>query len=140
MTAMAQEVCRRRNLPLDNLVRAGRVVNAITTNDDGSPIDGCYLTGLSLEGCTWDSDHMRLKDYVDKKIYTPIPLLSVQPMTSESANEMFKPAEAFYRCPIYTKPRRTAANCVFDVKLPFDPATKQAHWILRGVALLCSTE
>jgi len=137
---MSQEVCRRKNLPLDNIVKAGRVVTGIQTNADGSPIDGCYLTGLSLEGCTWDHEHARLKDYTDKKIFTPIPLLLVTPITAEDDKEQFKPADRWYRCPVYTKPKRGAAAFVFDVKLPFDPATKQSHWTLRGVALLASTD
>jgi len=137
LTAMSQEVTRRRNMPLDDVVLHSEVVPAIPNE----PVDGVFITGLSLEGCTWDHEHGRLKDYTDKKIHTPIPLLCVRPVTSvEAKTKLYTQPEKWYKCPVYTKPKRGGSCFVFDVKLPFDPATKQSHWILRGVALLCSID
>ena len=43
-----------------------------------------------------------------------------------------------YSCPVYKYPARTDRYLIFSVSLP-SRDHKPIHWILRGVALLCTT-
>ena len=43
-----------------------------------------------------------------------------------------------YDCPVYKYPARTDRYLIFTVTLPTQDL-KPLHWILRGVALLCTT-
>ena len=43
-----------------------------------------------------------------------------------------------YSCPCYKIPRRTDLNYIFNMKLNSREPAK--HWVMRGVALLCSVD
>ena len=102
----------------------------------------CYIHGLYLEGASWDKrDGGRLTESHAKELFTPLPVLLVSAVTSKQAEKQYSGGKddiKYYDCPVYTKPRRTGLNYVFSVKLRtnVDPE----HWVLRGVALLCSKD
>lgn len=94
---------------------------------------GVYVYGLFLDGAGWDRRNARLIEPTPKVLYTLIPVAHV------FATNMEKPkSNTLYECPVYKKPRRTDLTYIFPLLLKTnkDPA----HWILRGVGLLCDTK
>ncbi len=64
----------------------------------------------------------------------PIVLLSVV-LSSQERSRV--PVEALYDCPVYKYRERTDRHLVLAVNLPIRNKFAR-HWVLRGVALLCS--
>lgn len=94
---------------------------------------GVYVYGLFLDGAGWDRRNARLIEPTPKVLYTLIPVAHV------FATNVEKPkSNTLYECPVYKKPRRTDLTYIFPLLLKTnkDPA----HWILRGVGLLCDTK
>jgi len=55
LTALVQTTCRRRKWPLDKSTQYTVVTKSINPADfKKKPEDGCYITGLYLEGAGWD--------------------------------------------------------------------------------------
>lgn len=49
------------------------------------PSDGCYIYGMYLEGCKWDSRNHVLEDSDPKKLFTDIPLILLVPQADRVA-------------------------------------------------------
>jgi len=98
--------------------------------------EGCYITGLFLEGCRWNKN--MLDEAEPKKMFAPLPILYVTAINNKKKPDADK-MSASYNCPVYKYPRRTDKYLVFRVPLNCE-GTGSNHWKLRGVSLLCSTE
>jgi dynein heavy chain len=100
-----------------------------------------YVYGLLLDGARWSHDEGTLKESEPKVLFSELPVLHVTAMTKgmlQSRNSMFG-SRGPYPCPCYKYPSRTDKYLIFTVNL----VTKYQdpdHWILRGVALLCSKD
>jgi dynein heavy chain len=96
------------------------------------PAEGVYIHGLFIEGAAWDRKNIRLTESQPKVIFQSMPVIHVSAINSQEDGD-----PKLYRCPVYKRPRRTDQNYVFDVEMK----TQQNpdYWIMRGVALLCST-
>jgi dynein heavy chain len=143
LTAARQEVTRRHQAEkwaLDDVVLKTDALNDVDHRKiKGPPAEGVYVHGLFLEGCSWDKGPKMLKEAAPKELFTPFPVLHITAITSDKAKKIYGPGNGFfYDCPCYTKPRRTALAYVFTVKIPSE--VHPDHWILRGVALLCSKD
>lgn len=143
LTAARQEVTRRHKAEkwaLDDVVLKTDALNDVDNKRiKGPPAEGVYVHGLFLEGCSWDRTTKQLKEAAAKELFTPFPVLHITAVTSERAKKIYGPSNGFfYDCPCYTKPRRTDQAYVFTVKVPTD--VHPNHWVLRGVALLCSKD
>lgn len=44
-----------------------------------SPVDGCYVHGLFLEGCKWDSENGTLGESDPKQLYCKMPYIYLLP-------------------------------------------------------------
>ena len=103
--------------------------------DDG----GVYIRGLFLEGCSWDPKSKVLCESKPKELYTQLPIIHCTAVTNKMAEtERSKSKFKQYGCPVYTVPRRTDLNYVFVINMP--SKQQASHWILRGVAVLCSKD
>ena len=68
-----------------------------STPADHYPIqDGAYIRGLFLEGARWDSEQGSLNDSRPKQLYTPLPVLHLDPEQHRK-----NPDKGVYRCPVY---------------------------------------
>lgn len=101
------------------------------------PAEGVLVHGLFLEGAGFDRHNKTLREAPPREPYTAMPVLQVTAVTSAEHDKIYKAAE-HYDCPVYTKKRRTNLNYVFTVKLRTEVPAK--HWVVRGVALLCSKD
>jgi len=146
LTATRQEITRRHKAEkwaLDDVV----LVSSVTDHTDLKkvklpPSEGVYVHGLFLEGASWDRrEGGRIVESHAKELFTPLPVLHVSAVTSKQAEKMYSSGKddiKFYDCPVYKQPKRTGLAYIFSVKLrtQVDPD----HWVLRGVALLCSKD
>ncbi|RKP21518.1 hypothetical protein ROZALSC1DRAFT_20453 [Rozella allomycis CSF55] len=133
LTAMRQEITRaHQGWALDNVKLHTEVLRQMKEDITQPPAEGVYIHGLFIEGAGWDRKNTRLVDSQPKVIYMQMPIVHVSAINSTEDRD-----PRFYQCPVYRRPNRTDLNYVFDVELK----TQQNpdYWILRGVAMLCST-
>ena len=141
LTAMRQEVTRRHKdekWALDDVT----FHTEVTEMEDirrlrSAPDEGVYIHGLFCDGANWDMKAKALTECRPKEIYQPLPVLYVTAVTTEKSKQILK-SQQVYGCPVYTVPKRNDLAYVFVVNLRTtrDPS----HWVLRGVALLCSKD
>ena len=132
LTAMRQETTRaHQGWSLDAVVLASEVLRSDRDEIRKAPDSGVYIYGLFLEGAAWDRRAGNLIEAPPKMLYLPMPVIHVTAINSVQTEN-----PRFYNCPVYKLPNRNALNYVFDVTLKTNKPVE--HWILRGVALLCS--
>lgn len=137
LTAVLQNHARAHTLAIDQLAFHFKVLEV--DEDSPSPEVGTYIKGLFLEGARWDISNNRLEEALPRRLHENIPPIWLRPMIHSEI-----PNEPSYSCPVYkTSERRgtltTTGHCtnyVISVSLPTH--LSQDHWVLRGVALLCS--
>ena len=100
------------------------------------------MHGLYLDGAAWNNNDSSLTESAPKKLFSLLPVILVTAVTKANKKTL-STANSYgpfggYDCPVYKYPARTDRYLIFNVLLPTN-AEKPLHWILRGVALLCST-
>jgi dynein heavy chain len=100
------------------------------------------MDGLFIEGCRWDLDTMRLQESNPLELFSPIPVIWLQPIPITSALT----SAMSFKCPLYkTSTRRgtlstTGHSTNFVLFLDLKTGVDQEVWIRRGVALLCQLD
>lgn len=142
---MKQEVTRRHKAErwaLDDMVYKTNITDDFDQRRFKSPPDdgGVYIRGLFLDGCSWDMKAKVLCESAPKELFTPLPIIHVGAKSKRGGSDEAPRGKlkAPYPCPVYTVPKRTDLNYVFTVNMP--SKNLPLHWILRGVALVASTE
>uniref|UniRef100_A0A061SKB3 Dynein heavy chain n=1 Tax=Tetraselmis sp. GSL018 TaxID=582737 RepID=A0A061SKB3_9CHLO len=139
LTAALQNYARKHTIPIDEVGFDFEVLDMDPSQYKEPPSEGIYIHGLYLEGCGWDPDLQVLAESKPKVLYVDAPCMYLKPMrTSEFVDR------PHYNCPLYrTLERRGvlattghSTNFVMFIRLP--SKQPQEHWIMRGVALLCS--
>ena len=145
LTGVQQEVTR--NHAADKWSLDSVVVHTEVTEYDRSdqvlrsPKEGCYIHGLYLEGAGWSKQDISLIESAPKTLFVTLPVLFCTAVTKSQKKSMendYGP-NGGYECAVYKYPRRTDRFYIFSVTL----ATREkapSHWIMRGVALLASTD
>ena len=108
----------------------------MTTHTDPSTIDerlqsGCYVTGLYLEGASWDAARGCLAPPLPKQLQAQLPILQIIPVESQKLK-----LHGTYRTPVYTTSARRNAmgvGLVFEADLASHE--HPSHWTLMGVCL-----
>ena len=138
---MRQEVTRRHKdekWALDDVTFHTEVTDMEDVRRVKNPPDeGIYIHGLFMEGAAWDTKGKILTESKPRELFSPLPVLYVTAVTNEKSRQILRQG-SYYGCPVYTVPKRTDLAYVFVVNLRAgkDPN----HWVLRGVALLCSKD
>ncbi len=60
------------------------------------PKDGCYISGLFVEGARWDHARFVLTESRPKELYTDMPVMLLLPEANRKP-----PTEGIYDCPVY---------------------------------------
>ena len=78
------------------------------------PQNGCYITGLYLEGARWGYSQHELAESRAKELYTNMPVIWLKPC----ANRV-KPTSGIYDCPVYKTLTRAGKylNTIFYLHL-----------------------
>jgi dynein heavy chain len=145
LTAVQQEVTRSHKADkwsLDNV----EVHTEVTEYDRAEqvarpPKEGCYVHGLFLEGAAWSKGDISLVESKPKILFAALPVLFCTAITKNQKKSMegdYGPNGGF-ECAVYKYPRRTDRFYIFTVVLA-SREKKPNHWVLRGVALLCTTD
>ena len=144
LTALRQEVTRLHapdRWSLDDVVFHTEVTEHANSETVKKPaVEGALIHGLFIDGCKWSRGQKSLSESEPKKLFSTLPVLFVTAVTSHQRKSKTGDLGPFggYEAPCYKYPSRRDCFKVFDVLLPTREIRPQ-HWVLRGVALLCST-
>lgn len=137
LTALVQEACRKRNWPLDKSVSTTKVTKFKTKDEvDGKLEYGAYVSGLFLEGASWDEELMQLCPQPAKVLVCPLNLVQVIPV---EANRL--KLHGTLKTPVYITPQRANAmqvGLVFAADLK--SGVHESLWALQGVCLTLNTD
>ena len=95
------------------------------------PENGCFVSGLYLEGARWDFESHTLANQKNNELVEELPVMHIIPVEK---NESAKAGEL--QVPVYiTQARRNAMGkgLVFEASLQSD--VHESHWVLQGVCM-----
>lgn len=156
LTACMQNFARKYAFPIDTVAFSFVYRDEDIMNTP--PEDGCYISGLFLEGARWDKSVRSLVDPRPKELFSPIPIIHMLPERNRAT-----PQSGIYRCPVYKVLTRTgtlsttghSTNFVTWIEIPSNRETiyrsslvsetnaqvkfcDQAEWVRGGVACFCA--
>ncbi|KAL0234517.1 hypothetical protein PCE1_001553 [Barthelona sp. PCE] len=138
LTALVQTTCRRNEWALDHTTLVSRILDVRDPSTiHQRPADGCYITGLYLEGAGWDMDTHQLRPQEHKELITEIPIVHIVPIEAHRAR--LEITNSFHTPVYFTSDRRNAMGegLVFEAYLPTQE--HESFWILQSVALVLNT-
>uniref|UniRef100_A0A4W5NCU9 Dynein axonemal heavy chain 10 n=1 Tax=Hucho hucho TaxID=62062 RepID=A0A4W5NCU9_9TELE len=137
LTALVQATCRRNGWPLDRSTLYTQVTQYTTEEEvNERPGQGCFVSGLYLEGADWDIERGCLIRSKPKVLVVQLPILKVIPIEAHRLK-----LQNTLRTPVYTTSMRRNAmgvGLVFEADLF---TTKHiSHWVLQGVCLCLNAD
>ncbi|XP_056381079.1 dynein axonemal heavy chain 1 isoform X2 [Hyla sarda] len=141
LTGTLQNFARKHIISIDTISFDFKVLSETVADLQERPSEGCYISGLYLEGACWDKTTMQLAEARPKELYTEMAVIWLCPVA-----ERRPPVSGTYLCPIYKTLTRAgtlsttghSTNYVIAVELP--SSKPQSHWIKGGVALICALD
>eukprot|EP00949_MAST-11_sp_MAST-11-sp1_P001615 g1615.t1 len=141
LTGTLQNFARRHTVEIDNVDFDFEIMVKQANVYRKPPADGAYVYGLFIDGARWDMETKLLADSEPKVLFSPAPVIWLNPKPSEKMSKY-----SFYDCPVYkTSERRGmlsttghSTNFVMMVRLPSD--REQSAWIKAGVAMITSLD
>jgi len=136
LTAMVQEVAQLHSWELDSVSMFTEVTSLTRDSIEAPPAEGMYVGGLTMEGGSFDVQQQCLVDCAvqNRTLRSEMPLVHVSAISAGGLT----PDSRLYSCPVYQYASRQLQHHVFSVDLRSEDAVPD-RWVLRGVALLCST-
>ncbi|XP_063753564.1 dynein axonemal heavy chain 10 [Eleginops maclovinus] len=137
LTALVQTACRKNCWPLD-LSTLYTEVTQYRSEDEISdrPGQGCYVSGLYLEGADWDTEEGCLVKSQPKVLVVELPILKVIPIEARRLR-----LQNTLRTPVYTTSlRRNAMGVGLVFEADLFTTMHLSHWVLRGVCLCLNAD
>ena len=140
LTGIKQNHARKYVIPIDQIVFDFEVISNPEKIDTAKKApDGCYISGLFIEGCRWDSENEVLSDSLPKVLFEHMPEIWMIPKKKSEIEEAH-----VYICPVYKTIERRgtlsttghSTNFVMDMKLTMQEQHDSKFWIKRGVAMI----
>lgn len=118
------------------------------------PEDGAFISGLFLEGASWDPKNHVIAESHPRELYMQMPYIHLAPKLKSEVPVVKGIPEQYtgstsgkalvYMCPVYKTSFRQgvlsttghSTNFVMFIRIPMSEQHRQKHWIKRGVALL----
>ena len=98
--------------------------------------DGCYVTGLYLEGAAWDVENQCLVRQPPKVLVQDLPIMMIIPVELNKLK-----LHGTIRVPMYiTQQRRNAMGVGMMMEADLDTREHSSHWVLLCVALVLNTD
>ncbi|CAL8247788.1 unnamed protein product [Merluccius merluccius] len=137
LTALVQATCRKNGWPLDRSTLYTQVTEFRSEEEvNEKPGQGCFVSGLYLEGADWDMEEGCLVRSKAKVLVVQLPILKVIPIEAHRLS-----LRNTLRTPVYTTSMRRNAmgvGLVFEADLF---TTKHiSHWVLQGVCLCLNSD
>ncbi|KAM4616801.1 dynein axonemal heavy chain 10 [Polymixia lowei] len=137
LTALVQATCRKNSWPLDHSTLYTQVTQYRSEDEvNERPGQGCFVSGLYLEGADWDIEQGCLVRSKPKALVVQLPILKVIPIEAHRLK-----LQNTLRTPVYTTSMRRNAmgmGLVFEADLF---TTKHiSHWVLQGVCLCLNSD
>jgi dynein heavy chain len=131
--ALVQTTCRRYGWPLDKSTLYTKVTTYTAAAQVGERLtDGCYVTGLYLEGAAWDVERQCLVRQPPKVLVQELPILQIIPVELSKLQ-----LHGTIKVPMYiTQQRRNAMGVGMMMDCDLDTDEHESHWVLQGVALV----
>eukprot|EP00002_Diphylleia_rotans_P012132 TRINITY_DN2375_c0_g1_i1.p1 TRINITY_DN2375_c0_g1~~TRINITY_DN2375_c0_g1_i1.p1 ORF type:complete len:4335 (+),score=913.34 TRINITY_DN2375_c0_g1_i1:198-13202(+) len=138
LTGVLQSYARSQSIPIDTIAFSNKILSDVEEITEG-PESGCYVSGLYLEGATWNVFDCILDEAIPKELHFEMPTIWLKPTSVDLLQ-----TDGFYSCPVYRTLFRAgvlsttgqSSNHIFNIELPSKQPDK--HWVKRGVALFCS--
>ncbi len=136
ITGTLQNYARKKVIAIDRISFIFRVKDKMTVAGvTEKPEAGCYVHGIYIEGCRWDSKASLLMDSKPKELFSDLPILHIQPLEDKEPLPT-----GIYNCPLYKVVSRSgtlsttghSTNFVMFVELP--SKAPEDKWIKAGVA------
>ncbi|XP_058137242.1 dynein axonemal heavy chain 10 [Dasypus novemcinctus] len=137
LTALVQATCRRNGWPLDRstlFTQVTRFQDADEVNERAG--QGCFVSGLYLEGADWDIERGCLVKSKPKVLVVDLPILKIIPIEAHRLK-----LQNTFRTPVYTTSMRRNAmgvGLVFEADL--FTTRHISHWVLEGVCLTLNSD
>ncbi|KAM3661462.1 dynein axonemal heavy chain 10 [Ammospiza maritima maritima] len=137
LTALVQATCRKNRWPLDHSTLYTEVTKYRKPEDitEGAA-QGCYVSGLFLEGADWDIEQGCLTQSKPRVPVVELPILKIIPIEAHRLR-----LQNTLRTPVYTTSLRRNAmgyGLVFEADLY---TTRHiSWWVLQGVCLTLNAE
>ena len=135
--ALVQTTCRRYGWPLDKSTLYTKVTKYTSPEQVTERLkDGCYVSGLYLEGAAWDVERQCLTRQPPKVLVQELPILQIIPIELNRLK-----LQGTIRVPLYiTQQRRNAMGVGMMMEADLDTTEHASHWVLQGVALVQNTD
>jgi len=135
--ALVQTTCRRYGWPLDKSTLYTKVTQYSKVVDVPEKLkDGCYVTGLYIEGAAWDVENRCLMRQPPKVLVQELPILQIIPVELNKLK-----LHGTIRIPMYiTQQRRNAMGVGMMMEADLDTKEHPSLWILQGTALVLNTD
>jgi len=136
LTGTLQNYARRHVIAIDRLSFNFQVMDQLKAEQvTDKPKDGCYISGIYLEGARWCKETHALSESKPKVLFEELPMVWLIPVADRDP-----PKDGVYNCPIYKVVSRAgtlsttghSTNFVQYIDLP--SADDQDKWIKAGVA------
>ncbi|XP_036352277.2 dynein axonemal heavy chain 10 [Ochotona princeps] len=137
LTALVQATCRKNGWPLDR----STLFTQVTKFQDAEEVNeragqGCFVSGLYLEGADWDTEAGCLIKSKPKVLVVELPILKIIPIEAHRLK-----LQNTFRTPVYTTSMRRNAmgvGLVFEADL--FTTRHISHWVLQGVCLTLNSD
>jgi dynein heavy chain, axonemal len=139
LTGILQNYARQQQISIDTISYSFEWTAKDPKEISGPPPSGCYIYGMFIEGARIDPLTMYICESKPKVLFEPTPMLWLIPTINRQ-----KPSTGVYLSPLYKTLRRSgtlsttghSTNYVLSAEIPSQES--QAHWVKRGVALVCA--
>ncbi|XP_078713472.1 dynein axonemal heavy chain 10 [Lampetra fluviatilis] len=132
LTALVQATCRKNGWPLDRSTLYTQVTTFRGPEEvTERPGQGCFVSGLFLEGADWDVEASCLVRSKPKVLMVQLPVLKIIPIESHRLK-----LQSTLRTPVYTtSTRRNAMGVGLVFEADLFTTKHPSHWVLQGVCL-----
>ncbi|XP_074525804.1 dynein axonemal heavy chain 10 [Halichoeres trimaculatus] len=137
LTALVQAACRKNGWPLDLSTLYTQVTQYRTEDEISDRLgQGCFVSGLYLEGADWDIEEGCLVKSKPKVLVVELPILKVIPIETRRLR-----LQNTLRTPVYTTSlRRNAMGVGLVFEADLFTTMHISHWVLQGVCLCLNTD
>ena len=138
MTSVAQTYSRKYLVAVDILGFETVMTAKDTDRIKRPPEVGAYIYGMFMQGAQFDTSVMQIAESEPRVLFATMPVIQLKPVIVSELDR-----SGTYMCPLYKTSRRAgtlsttghSTNFVVALDVPTDKPS--AHWVRRGVAMLC---